>query len=216
MPAGTLAASRAKPMGVAQRINAWTRRLPAWVLYVVMPVPAVLWFLQALNGTLSSEPIRALEHLYGELGLQILIFGLAITPLRRFTKIDLVKFRRAIGLMAFLYITLHLLVWLVLDVGDLGDIWRDIVKRPYITIGMAGFLLLIPLAWTSNNRMVRKLGPIKWRRLHKLTYPAVLLGGIHFIMLAKTWNLEPMLYNAAIVLLLALRLKFPVRRASQA
>ena len=189
---------------LVDRINNTARKLPAWALYVVMPLPA-LWFLYlGLTGGLGAEPIKALEHELGEVALQILIAGLAITPLRRHLGINLLKFRRAIGLMAFLYVFLHLLVWLVLDVQILGQIWADIVKRPYITVGMAAFVLMLPLALTSNNWSVRRLGP-RWRKLHKLTYAVVLLGAVHFVMLVKGIQLEPLIYLALILLLLALR-----------
>lgn len=189
---------------LVDRINNTARKLPAWALYVVMPLPA-LWFLYlGLTGGLGAEPIKALEHELGEVALQILIAGLAITPLRRHLGINLLKFRRAIGLMAFLYVFLHLLVWLVLDVQILGQIWADIVKRPYITVGMAAFVLMLPLALTSNNWSVRRLGP-RWRKLHKLTYAVVLLGAVHFVMLVKGIQLEPLIYLALILGLLALR-----------
>ena len=164
-------------------------------------------------GGLGVEPIKELEHEYGELALKLLIVGLAITPLRTHLGINLIRFRRAIGLMAFFYVAAHLLVWLVLDVQILSQIWADILKRPYITIGMAGFLVMLPLALTSNNWSVRKLGP-KWRQLHKLTYLAVLLGGLHFIMLVKGFQLEPLVYMAVIVGLLLLRL--PGKRRAMA
>ena len=186
------------------RINNTARKLPAWTLYIALPLPA-LWFLYlGLTGGLGAEPIKALEHELGEVALQILIAGLAITPLRRHLGINLLKFRRAIGLMAFLYVFLHLLVWLVLDVQILGQIWADIVKRPYITVGMAAFVLMLPLALTSNNWSVRRLGP-RWRKLHKLTYAVVLLGAVHFVMLVKGIQLEPLIYLALILGLLALR-----------
>ena len=186
------------------RINNTARKLPAWTLYIALPLPA-LWFLYlGLTGGLGAEPIKALEHELGEVALQFLIAGLAITPLRRHLGINLLKFRRAIGLMAFLYVFLHLLVWLVLDVQILGQIWADIVKRPYITVGMAAFVLMLPLALTSNNLSVRRLGP-RWRKLHKLTYAVVLLGAVHFVMLVKGIQLEPLIYLAVILGLLALR-----------
>ena len=186
------------------RINNTARKLPAWTLYIALPLPA-LWFLYlGLTGGLGAEPIKALEHELGEVALQLLIAGLAITPLRRHLGINLLKFRRAIGLMAFLYVFLHLLVWLVLDVQILGQIWADIVKRPYITVGMAAFVLMLPLALTSNNWSVRRLGP-RWRKLHKLTYAVVLLGAVHFVMLVKGIQLEPLIYLALILGLLALR-----------
>lgn len=187
-------------------INSVSRRLPPWLLYMVAPLP-VAWFLYlGFTGGLGVEPIRALEHKLGELGLQILLLVLAITPLRRYAGLNLLRFRRALGLVAFFYITLHLLVWLVLDVQIPAQIWADIVKRPYITIGMLAFVLMIPLALTSNNLSVRRLGK-RWRKLHWLTYPAVLLGSLHFVLLAKGFQIEPLLYLGATVLLLALRLK---------
>lgn len=189
-----------------ERVNSGLRRIPAWLLYVVLPLPAV-WFLYlGLTGGLGAEPIKALEHKLGEFALQLLIAGLAVTPLRRHLGLNLIRFRRAIGLMAFLYVFLHLLTWLVLDVQVLSQIWADILKRPYITVGMAGFVLLVPLALTSNNFSVRKLGP-RWRKLHKLTYGAVLLGAVHYVMLVKGFQLEPLIYLGVILGLLALRIE---------
>ncbi len=191
-----------------QAVNQAIRKIPVWAVYLAGALPAP-WFLYlALTGGLGVEPITALEHKLGELALQLLILGLAVTPLRQHLGLNLMKFRRAIGVLAFAYVALHLLVWLVLDVQLLGQIWADILKRPYITVGMAGFILLLPLAATSNNWSVRKLGP-RWRKLHKLVYPAVLLGGVHYVMLAKGFQLEPLLYLAAITGLLLARLPIP-------
>ncbi|MBV0913763.1 protein-methionine-sulfoxide reductase heme-binding subunit MsrQ [Anianabacter salinae] len=192
-------------MQLVQPINTAVRRVPTWLVYALMPIPAAWWFWLGLSGGLGAEPIKALEHLYGELALQLLIAGLAITPLRSHAGINLIRFRRAIGLSAFFYVALHLLVWLVLDIGILSQIWADIVKRLYITIGMAGFAALVPLALTSNDWSVRRLGPLRWRKLHKLTYAAALLGGLHFILLVKGWQIEPLIYGAVIAGLLALR-----------
>ncbi len=187
-------------------INRASRRLPPWLIYVVAPLP-VVWFLyQGFTGALGVEPIRELEHKLGELGLQVLLVVLAITPLRRLAGVNLLRFRRALGLVSFFYITLHLLVWLVLDVQIPAQIWADIVKRPYITVGMLAFALMIPLAVTSNNLSVRRLGR-RWRKLHWLTYPAVLLGALHFVLLAKGFQIEPLLYLGAAVLLLVLRIR---------
>ncbi len=154
---------------------------------------------------MGPEPIKALEHAYGETGLKLLVLTLAVTPLRKYTGVSLLKFRRALGLSAFFYILAHLAVWLVLDVQLIGQIWADIIKRPYITVGMAGFAALLPLAVTSNNASIRKLGAAGWRKLHKLTYLAALLGGAHYIMLVKGIQLEPLVYMAVIVGLLATR-----------
>nr|WP_093916639.1 protein-methionine-sulfoxide reductase heme-binding subunit MsrQ [Sulfitobacter marinus] len=197
---------------MVDQVNGFVRKVPTWPVYIlcVLPVPWLLYLAQ--TGGLGVEPIRALEHELGQIALQLLIAGLTITPLRRYAGLNLLKFRRCLGLMAFLYVSLHLLVWLVLDIGILSQIWADIIKRPYITIGMAGFLCLIPLAVTSNSYSIRKLGP-KWRSLHKLTYLAVILGGVHFIWLVKGFQPEPLLYMAVILGLLALRL--PKRRKRQ-
>ncbi len=205
----------ANGMSIAQRINGASRRLPAGSLYLLAPLPAVWWFYQGLTGGLGPEPIKALEHLCGELALQLLILGLAVTPLREFTGVNLIRFRRAIGVVAFFHVFLHLCIWLVLDVQILSQIWADILKRPYITIGMVGFVTLVPLAVTSNNLSVRRLGPLRWRRLHKLVYGAVLLGGVHFLMVVKGWQIEPMIYLGVIVILLLVRLA-PRRRRGPA
>ena len=191
------------------RLNTIARRVPTWVVYIVglLPIPWLLF--QAQTGGLGAEPIKALEKELGLLALQLLIAGLAITPARRYLRLNLIKFRRALGLLAFIYVSLHLLVWLVLDVGILSQIWADILKRPYITIGMAGFACLVPLAATSNNFSIRKLGAT-WRKLHRLTSLAAILAGVHFIWLVKGFQIEPLLYMAAILALLVLRL--PKRR----
>ena len=191
-----------------QAINQTLRRIPVWAVYLMGALPAPWLFYLGLTGGLGIEPIEALEHRYGELALQLLIAGLAITSLRRFVGLNLMKFRRAIGVLTFVYVSLHLLVWLVLDVQLPSQIWADILKRPYITVGMGAFLLLLPLTATSNNWSVRRLGP-RWRRLHWLVYPAALLGGLHYVMLAKGFQIEPLIYLAAIVILLALRLPLP-------
>ncbi len=189
-------------------IHSATRRVPIWSVYLLLTVPSVYYFYLAATGMLSVEPIKALEHKLGEFGLQLIVFGLAITPLRRHLGLNLMRFRRAIGVMTYFYISVHLLVWLVLDVQVLSMVWQDIVKRPYITIGMLAFVAMTPLALSSNNYVVRKLGPL-WRRLHKLVYGIAILGALHFIMLVKGFQLEPLVYMGLILLLLVLRLKLP-------
>ncbi|WP_278922341.1 protein-methionine-sulfoxide reductase heme-binding subunit MsrQ [Pseudophaeobacter profundi] len=193
------------------RCNQMLRRLPPWGLYLLGAFyPAWLLYL-GLTGGSGPDPVKALEHGLGEAALQLVILGLFVTPLRRFTGLNLLRFRRAIGILAFAYVTLHLLVWLVLDVQILSQILRDIAKRPYITIGMVGFALMLPLALTSNNRATRWLGP-RWRQLHRLTYLVALLGGLHYVMLAKGFQMEPLIYLAVIVTLLLLRLPRQTKR----
>ena len=197
---------------LVQHLNGGLRRVPLWAVYMLCMLPAPYFFYLGLTGGLGVEPIKELEHRLGELALQFLIAGLAVTPLRRLLGVNLMRFRRAIGLVAFYYILCHLLVWAILDVQLVGQIWADIVKRPYITIGMAGFVLLVPLALTSNDISLRRLGP-RWRQLHGLVYVAAILGGLHFVMLVKGFQIEPLLYMAAILGLLALRL--PALRKKQ-
>lgn len=192
-------------MTVADTINGWARKLPTWPLYVLGALPPFWYLYLGFTGGLGVEPISALEHKLGLLGLQFLIAGLMITPLRRWAGLNLIRFRRVLGLLAFYYIGMHLLAWLVLDLRDPARIWADIVKRPYITIGMAGFLMLVPLAITSNNVSIRKLG-VRWRRLHWLVYPAVLAGGLHFVILRKGWQIEPLVYLGVVAALLAIRI----------
>jgi len=199
---------------VADRINALARRVPVWSVWLVVLVPAVWTFWLGLTGGLGAEPIKALERELGEVALQLLVLGLCITPLRRFLGINLIRFRRAIGLLAFTYVALHLLVWLVLDVQIPAQIWADIVKRPYVTVGVTAFLLMIPLAVTSNDRSMRRLGP-RWRQLHKLTYAVAVLGAVHFIWLSKGFQIEPLIYLTVILGLLALRLR-AMRRVQRA
>ncbi|MEP3675543.1 protein-methionine-sulfoxide reductase heme-binding subunit MsrQ [Sulfitobacter sp.] len=191
---------------IIDRINSFIRPVPTWLVYIVflLPVPWLLYLAQ--TGGLGREPIKALEHELGLIALQLLVAGLCVTPLRRYLGLNLLKFRRTLGVLAFTYVALHLLVWVVLDMSLLwGQMWDDIWKRPYITVGMASFALLLPLAVTSNNLSIRKLGAASWRKLHKLTYVAVLLGGVHFFWLVKGIQIEPILYLLAIVALLALR-----------
>lgn len=191
------------------RLNRLARKVPTWPLYLGALIPPAWYFYAGVTGQLGVDPVKAMEHKIGLLGLQVLIASLCVTPLRRHLGLNLIKFRRALGLIAFFYIVLHLTVWIVLDVQIMSQIIADIYKRPYITIGMAGFVLMIPLAATSYNAAIRKLGR-NWRQLHKLVYPAVLLGGVHFVMLRKGWQLEPLLYVGVIVVLLLLRV--PMRR----
>ena len=201
-----ISAGNATPI---DRINTAVRRIPTWILYILalIPVPYLLYLAQ--TGGLGREPIKALEHELGEIALKLLILGLAITPLRRFLGLNFLKFRRMLGLLAFIYVSLHLLVWLVLDVGIISQIWSDILKRPYITIGMGAFVLMLPLALTSNTLSVRRMGRT-WRQLHKLVYVIAILGAVHFIMVKKVWEIEPLVHLGVILALLALR--FPKKR----
>ena len=180
--------------------------VPKLAVYVVGFIPAALLFWQVFTGRGSADPIAYLEHELGQWALRLLIATLCISPLREHLGINLLRYRRALGLLAFYYVVIHLGVWLVLDRGlDLRAVFSDILRRPYITIGMLALVLLVPLALTSNNWSIRKMGGKAWTKLHKLAYPAIALGAIHFIMVKKVWLVEPMIYAAIVAVLLAWR-----------
>lgn len=202
-------------MAVVDQLNGVLRRIPTWVLYVAGVMPAIWLVVLLLNGGLGVDPVKVLEHRAGKIGLQFLVAGLVVTPLGRITGIKLIKFRRAIGLLTFFYIALHLMIWLALDIQFYwGEIWTDILKRPYITIGMTGFLAMVPLAVTSNNASIKRIGVAGWRKLHKLTYLAAIAGALHYVWLVKGWQVEPLVYTAVVIGLLCLRIKVKQRRVA--
>jgi sulfoxide reductase heme-binding subunit YedZ len=176
-------------------------------LYILGLLPAVYTFYLGVSDQLGADPLRTLEQTLGLWALRFLIAALAVTPLRRLGGPNLIRYRRALGLLAFYYAALHLTTYLVLDQGlDVAAIWADIVKRPYITIGMLAFILLVPLAVTSNGPMIRRLGSAAWQRLHRLVYVAAIAGALHFILLVKAWPLEPLVYAALVAVLLLFRI----------
>ena len=202
-------------MTLTQKINGGIRKVPAWPLYILGALPPVWLFYQGVTGGLGVDPVKAMEHQMGVWGLQLLIFSLMITPIRKHIGVNLLKYRRAIGLLAFFYVLGHFMIWLGLDIQfRWGEIWKDIVKRPAITIGMVGLAVMIPLALTSWNGAIRRMGAAAWQKLHKLAYLAVLAGGVHYVMVVKTWQTEPLLYLAVILALLALRAKFQKWRSA--
>lgn len=202
-------------MPLTDGVNRAIRRVPAWPIYIV-GAALPFWLLwQGTTGGLGVDPVKAIEHTLGLWGLKLIVAGLCMTPLRRYAGLNLIKYRRAIGLLAFLYIVLHFLAWIVLDMGLLwAQAFGDIAKRPYITLGMVGLLAMIPLALTSNDISVRRLGAARWRALHRLTYLAALAGAVHYLWLVKAWPWQPILYLAGVVALLALRL-IPRKRATR-
>jgi sulfoxide reductase heme-binding subunit YedZ len=206
----------AAPSPIAQRINGWVRRAPAWPIYLIGFCWIAWLFWRGATDFTLVEPIDWLERAYGEAALQLVVATLAVTPLRRFFGINLLKFRRALGLLVFFFVLAHFLVWAILDVQALAAVWADIIKRPYITIGRAAFLLLIPLALTSNNASIRRLGGAGWRRVHWLTYPVAVLGAVHYVWLARGFAIEPLVYLALILALLATRLPFGTVAAARA
>lgn len=202
----------------ADRVNALARRVPVGPLYVAAFAPAAWYLWLALENRLGADPVRALERETGILALQFLVAALAVTPLRDITGIALIRFRRFLGLMGFWYACLHLAVWVALDRQfDWPRIGEDLAKRPFVIVGMAAFLLLAPLAATSTDRAVRRLGPAAWRRLHRLAYAATALAALHYVWLVKAWPPEPLAYAAIVAGLLAYRVvSSAARRARRA
>lgn len=198
----------------SQSINQRLRHVPAWPLYLLGAIPFALLVLRIFTGDLGADPVKTIERGLGLWGLKFIVAGLCVTPLRWATGVSLIKFRRAIGLLAFFYVALHLTTWVVLDLQfRWAEIGADLIKRPYIIIGMIGFLALLPLAITSNNLSVRKMGAAAWQKLHRLTYVAALGGAIHYMVLVKAWPLQPILYLGGVVGLLAWRAGRSWRRA---
>lgn len=201
-------------MTAAMRINHWLRKVPVWPGYIVGFVPAVWWLYLGLTGGLGAEPVRALEHELGKFALQLFLASLLITPILHQTRISLIRFRRMIGLMAFWYMVMHVSVWVTLDLQFAWTkIGADLVKRPYIVVGALALLLLVPVAVTSNNAMVRRLRMQTWHRIHMLVYPAAVLASLHYLWAVKSWPAEPVLYLGFAVSLVAYR---PLRKVLKA
>jgi sulfoxide reductase heme-binding subunit YedZ len=163
--------------------------------------------------TISGQLVEPLEHITrgtGDWVLYFLCLTLAVTPLRRFTGWNwLVKLRREIGLFAFFYAFLHFMTFLWFDhFFDIAELWKDVVKRPFITVGFIAFVLLIPLAVTSTNGMIRRLGGKRWQWLHRLIYLIAPLGILHFWWMKAGKNdfQEPIIFGAIVALLLGLRI----------
>ena len=189
------------------------RRLLHIAIVAALCAPALSLALSAWNGTLGANPIEKITHETGDWALRLLILTLAVTPLRRrFNLRWIAPLRRSFGLLAFFYASLHFLTYLVLDhFFDWALIVEDVLERRYVTVGFAAYLLLIPLALTSTRAMMRRLGA-RWTPLHRLIYATALLGALHFIWLGKAALLEPLLYAAVIVALLAYRIQCRLRR----
>ncbi|MBZ6075190.1 protein-methionine-sulfoxide reductase heme-binding subunit MsrQ [Microvirga puerhi] len=182
-------------------------QVPKIALYLVGLIPAAWLFYHGINDNLGADPMRYLEQSLGLWALRFLVATLAVTPLRQILNVNLLRYRRALGLLCFYYAVLHLTTYLVLDQGlDFAAIWADIVKRPYITIGMATFIILIPLAATSNNAAIRRLGGQVWAKIHRLVYVAAIGAVLHFLLVVKSWPPEPLVYTAIVLALLGYRL----------
>ena len=177
-------------------------------LFIASLAP-VIWLIYALlTEQLGANPIEAVTRDTGLWALRFLWFTLLITPLRWLTGWNqLVTLRRMLGLYVFFYAVLHMLLYLWLDqFFDINEIIKDIIKRPFITIGFFTFAALIPLVITSNNRMVKRLGGKAWKKLHRLTYFIAIASSLHFYMLVKQDKTEPLFYISLLVVLFAVRL----------
>jgi sulfoxide reductase heme-binding subunit YedZ len=179
-------------------------------LWVACLAPFTLLVLRAVefNGmSLGADPVQELLNVCGKTALNLLLLTLSITPIRRSTGINrLISFRRLLGLFGFFYVVLHFTTYLWLDLGFAWDhVFEDIAKRPYITVGFTGLVLLIPLAATSTNRLQRALGR-NWVKLHRLVYVIAVLGVVHFWWQVKLDISEPLLYAFLLTVLLGVRL----------
>jgi sulfoxide reductase heme-binding subunit YedZ len=183
----------------------WKDRLVSLAVWVACAAP-LLWFVvQAFTGDLGANPIEYILNQLGVWALRFIVITLAMGPLSKLLKAPvLIRYRRRVGLWAFAYVCLHLSTYIGLDeVFDWPTIGKDIAKRPYITIGMAAFTLLIALAVTSADKLRRKLGPKRWKRLHQLIYLIAPMGAVHYFLLVKANHRPPLVYGAIIAALLA-------------
>ena len=180
----------------------------AWLVY------------NAFLGDLGANPIETITNSTGIWTLRFIVITLAITPVRWLTKWNpIITFRRMIGLFAFFYGTIHFSIYFVLDRSLMFDgLWEDIVKRPYITVGFTGFVLMIPLALTSTKGWIRRLGGQRWNLLHKLVYITAVLGVVHYLWKVKLDVTDPLIYMAIVAALLLVRVArwFAKRQASAA
>jgi len=188
-------------------------RIVKAVLFVLAALPAVWLAVDAFRGNLTADPIEEITHRTGWWTITLLMVTLSVTPIRRFTGWNqVVKVRRMLGLWAFFYATLHLLTYVVLDLFFAFDILlEDVAKRPYITVGFAGFLMLLALAVTSTKGWIRRLGK-RWQRLHQLVYVAALAGVVHFYWQVKADTREPLIYAGILLMLLVTRVRLGVQK----
>ena len=175
--------------------------------FSLMPIFYIIY--QILTNQLGPEPIKDITHHTGKWTLYFIVITLAMTPLKKITKLNIwINYRRMFGLFIFFYASVHLMTYVGLDYRfDLASIGDDIIKKKYIFIGFSAWLLLIPLAITSNKKMMKILKD-KWKKLHRLIYLISLFGGIHYLWLVKRDLTEPLIFLTVILILLALRFKF--------
>ena len=178
------------------------------VLFILILFPSLLWAYQFVTGNLGVNPIEKLMDELGLMALRLIIITLMITTLSNIRPLkSIVVLRRMIGLFAFYYVSLHFSTYIVLDhFLDIQFIIQDIIKRPFITFGFISFLFLIPLASTSTNNMIKRLGFKLWKKIHYLIYPVAILASMHFYVLVRADKTEPVIYMGIIILLLLHRI----------
>ena len=178
------------------------------VVFVACLSPLGFLASRAYHGQLTANPVEFVQHFTGDWTLRFLLITLSVTPLRKLLNVpDLIRFRRMFGLFAFSYVCLHFLTYVGPDQSfDLRGMWKDVAKRPFITVGFTGFVLLIPLALTSTKGWIRRLGGKRWQALHRSIYVIALCGVIHYYWLVKSDHRLPLLYGAILAVLLLYRL----------
>ena len=178
------------------------------ILFILILFPSLLWAYQFVTGNLGVNPIEKLMDELGLMALRLIIITLMITSLSNIKTLkSIVVLRRMIGLFAFYYVCLHFSTYIVLDhFLDMQFIIQDIIKRPFITFGFISFLFLIPLASTSTNNMIKRLGFKLWKKIHYLIYPVAILASMHFYVLVRADKTEPVIYMGIIILLLLHRI----------
>ena len=179
------------------------------VLFILCLIPAFVLVWRGFDGNLGANPVETITHETGEWALRLLLFTLAITPIRNLTgNSTVIRFRRMLGLYVFFYAFCHFLIWFVADHSfDFAEMLEDIIDRPYITLGFSALFIMLPLAITSNQAMIRRLGAGRWKSLHKLTYLVAILAVLHFLWLVKADYLEAGIYAAIATILLLHRVK---------
>ncbi|MCZ6577003.1 MAG: sulfite oxidase heme-binding subunit YedZ [Acidiferrobacterales bacterium] len=195
----------------------WIRWVTKPIIFVASLVPFALLVWDGVANNLGANPVEAIRLYTGDWTLRFLLITLAVTPLRRITGWNaMLRLRRMLGLFAFFYACLHFVSYIWLDqFFALDAIIEDVLDRPYITVGVASFLLLIPLAVTSTNGMVRRLGAKRWQRLHRLVYVIGIGGVIHFLWLVKSDISQPVIYGAVLALLLGYRVIWALRASAR-
>jgi methionine sulfoxide reductase heme-binding subunit len=178
------------------------------VVFLICLLPFFYLSWRGYHGRLTANPVEYVQHFTGDWTLRLLLITLSVTPLRRVLNLpDLIRFRRMLGLFAFTYVCLHFFTYIGPDQAfSLAGMWKDVEKRPFITVGFLGFVLLIPLALTSTKGWIRRLGGKRWQALHRLIYVAALCGVVHYYWLVKSDHRLPLMYGAILAVLLLYRL----------